>query len=65
MDHIVVGEIVSLVAFDDVRWFRTRNTDQIDSFVAAPAETFERLAAPIPADAMLYVELDLFLGNRR
>ena len=60
-----VGEIVSLVAFDDVRWFRTRDTDQIDSFVAAPAETFERLAAPIPADAMLYVELDLFLGNRR
>jgi len=60
-----VGEIISLVAFDESRWFRTRHADQIDSFVAAPAETFDLLAAPIPADAMLYVELDLFLGGRR
>lgn len=60
-----VGEIISLLAFDDARWFRTRHTDQIDSFVAAPTETFDLLAAPIPADAMLYVEMDLFLGGRR
>lgn len=60
-----VGEIVSLVAFDDTCWFRSRNTDQITSFVAAPTETFDLLAAPIPDDAMLYVELDLFLGSRR
>ena len=60
-----VGEIVSLVAFDETRWFRTRYPGQIDWFVAAPSATFEELAAPIPADAMLYVELDLFLGNRR
>ena len=58
-----VGEIISLVAFDDLRWFRTRSPVQIDSFVAEPANTFEALAAPIPADAMLYVELDLFLGR--
>ena len=58
-----VGEITSLVAFDDAHWFRTRDPNQIDSFVAAPAETFEEMAAPIPSDAMLYVELDLFLGR--
>jgi hypothetical protein len=60
-----VGEIVSVVAFDDTRWFRSRYVGQIDWFVAQPIETFEQLAAPIPADAMLYVELDLFLGGRR
>jgi hypothetical protein len=60
-----VGEIISIVAFDDARWFRTRHTEQIDAFIASPAETFDLLAAPIPPDAMLYVELDLFLGNRR
>lgn len=60
-----VGEIVALVAFDEFRWFRTRFADQIDSFVAAPAETFDQLAAPIPVDAMLYIELDLFLGGPR
>ena len=31
-----VGEIVAVMAFDDARWFRTRNADQIDSFIAAP-----------------------------
>ena len=60
-----VGEVISLVAFDDARWFRTRHSQQIDSFITSPTETFDQLAAPIPADAMLYVELDLFLGNRR
>lgn len=60
-----VGEIISLVAFDETRWFRTRYPGQIDRFVAEPVETFEELAAPIPASAMLYVELDLFLGSRR
>jgi hypothetical protein len=60
-----VGEIVALVAFDETRWFRSRDPDQIDSFVAAPVVTFDLLAAPIPVDAMLYVELDLFLGGRR
>ncbi len=60
-----VGEIVSVLAFDADRWFRSRYAEQIDSFVTAPTDTFESLAAPIPADAMLYVELDLFLGGRR
>lgn len=60
-----VGEIMALVAFDDSRWFRTRYPGQIDSFVTSPIESFEELAAPMPADAMLYVELDLFLGSRR
>ena len=60
-----VGEIVSLVAFDESRWFRTRYPGQIDWFIAAPSATFDELAAPIPDDAMLYLELDLFLGHRR
>jgi hypothetical protein len=60
-----VGEIVALVAFDETHWFSSRDPDQIDSFVAAPAVTFDLLAAPIPVDAMLYVELDLFLGGSR
>jgi hypothetical protein len=60
-----VGEIVSVMAFDDTRWFRSRYSGQIDWFIAEPTETFEALAAPIPADAMLFVELDLFLGGRR
>lgn len=60
-----VGEIVSLVAFDDTNWFQTRNPDQIESFVIEPVETFDTLAAPIPPDAMMYVELDLFFGSRR
>lgn len=60
-----VGEIVAVMAFDDARWFRTRNADQIDSFVAAPSHTFDLLAAPIPADSMIYVELDLYFTSRR
>ena len=60
-----VGEIVSMVAFDDARWFRSRDPGQITAFVDTPREAFELLAAPIPAEAMLYVELDLFLGRRR
>jgi hypothetical protein len=58
-----VGEIIALVAFDETRWFRTRHVDQIETFVADPVATFDLLAAPIPDDAMLYVELDLFLGR--
>ena len=60
-----VGEIISMVAFDESRWFRTRYPAQIDWFVAEPEKTFDELAAPIPANAMLYVELDLFLGGLR
>lgn len=60
-----VGEIVSLIVFDEAHWFRTRSPVQIDRFVAEPEETFAELAAPIPANAMLYVELDLYMGRRR
>lgn len=59
------AQLVAIVAFDDNRWFHSRDAEQIDAFVSAPAETFAALAAPIPADAMLYVELDLFFGARR
>lgn len=57
------GALTALVAFDGGRWFRTRDPGQIEAFATSPASTFATLAAPIPHDAMLYVEVDLFLGR--
>lgn len=57
------GRVAAMLAFDEDRWFRTRNREQIRSFITAPIDTFESLAAPIPGDGMLYLELDLFFGS--
>jgi hypothetical protein len=58
------GRITALIAFDGGRWFRTRDTDQIEWFTTAPLEAFAELSAPIPDDGMLYLEADLFFGER-
>lgn len=58
-----LAEVVALIATDGSRWFRTRDRGQIDDFFATPEATFGRLSAPIPANAVLYIEMDLHLAG--
>lgn len=55
--------LTALIAFDGNRWFRSRDPEQISTFARYPEQTFSTLAAPFPDDAMLYLEVDLFLGR--
>lgn len=58
-----LAEVVALIATDGSRWFRTRDRGQIDDFFTSPEVTFGRLSAPVPENAVLYVELDLYLAG--
>ena len=58
-----LAEVVALIATDGGRWFRTRDHNQIDDFFASPEATFGRLSAPIPDNAVLYIEMDLHLSG--
>lgn len=60
-----LAEVVAVIATDGRRWFRSRERSQIEALFAAPAQTFERLSAPVPPDAVLLVEVDLYLADER
>ena len=60
-----LAEVVALIATDGQRWFRSHDRGQIEELFATPEQTFTRLSAPVPPEAVLYLEVDLFLADER
>ena len=58
-----LASATAIVVADGTRWFRTADVVQIERFFAAPEATFAELSAPMPTDAILLLETDLYLGE--